>query len=54
MGPILFNFFIHDLYYSIKKCTFYNYADDDTLFYVNKDIKDLAAALTLDTEIAVQ
>ena len=32
----------------------FNYADDDTLFYVNKDINDLVAGLTLDTEIAVQ
>jgi hypothetical protein len=35
-------------------CTLFNYADDDTLFYVNKDINDLVAGLTLDTEIAVQ
>ena len=31
LGPILFNFYINDLFLFIKQATLYNYADDNTL-----------------------
>ena len=31
LGPIIFNFFIHDLLLFVKKAEVYNYADDNTL-----------------------
>ena len=33
MGPILFNFYINDLFLFIKQATLYNYADDNTLAF---------------------
>ena len=31
LGPVLFNFYINDLFLFIKQATFYNYADNNTL-----------------------
>jgi retron-type reverse transcriptase len=31
LGPLLFNVFINDIFYFVKKGTLYNYADDNTL-----------------------
>ena len=31
LGPILFNFYINDLFLFIKQATLYNYADDSTM-----------------------
>ena len=31
LGPIIFNFYINDLFFFIKQATIYNYADDNTL-----------------------
>jgi hypothetical protein len=38
LGPLLFNVFINDLLYDDLTSTIYNYADDNTLSYVGKDI----------------
>jgi mannose/fructose/N-acetylgalactosamine-specific phosphotransferase system component IID len=35
LGPLLFKFFINDIFYFIEYGTLYNYADDNTLSYVN-------------------
>ena len=32
-GPLLFKFFINDIFYFIEYGTLYNYADDNTLSY---------------------
>ena len=53
MGPILFNIFINDLFYYIKKCTLFNYADDETLYVVNSDLDYLVRCLSDDTQICV-
>ena len=31
MGPFLFTIFLNDLFYAIKQCPLFNYADDNTL-----------------------
>ena len=37
-GPLLFNIFINDYILQLEKiCNVYNYADDNTLSYVNKE-----------------
>ena len=33
LGPLLFNVFINDIFYFIKNCDLYNYADDNTSFH---------------------
>ena len=53
LGPVLFNFFIHDLFFFINKCTLLNYADDDTLLYSHYDINELYSVISEDTNIAI-
>ena len=45
LGPILFNFYINDLFFFIKQATMYNYADDNTLAYFSKSLPDLVRVL---------
>ena len=35
MGPLLFNIFINDIFFFVKNCDLYNYADDNTLSCVD-------------------
>ena len=35
LGPVLFNVFMNDLFYFIKKCSLYNYADDNSEVMLN-------------------
>ena len=41
LGPILFNFYINDLFFFIKRTTLYNYAVDNTRAYFSKTMPDL-------------
>jgi hypothetical protein len=45
LGPLFFNIFINDLFFSIDKCNICNYADDNTLYsgrkYLHQVISDL-------------
>ena len=48
MGPLIFNIFINDIFY-FKKCSMYNYADDNTVAYAHKQltvVKDVAESET--------
>lgn len=49
LGPTLFNIFLNDIFYSIKDCLVYNYADDNTLLFYGKD--PLQMKITIHTEI---
>ena len=51
MGPILFNFYINDLFLFMKQATLHNYADDNTLAYFSETMPDLVK--TLEKEIGV-
>jgi hypothetical protein len=54
LGPILFNVFIHDIFYFINKCTLLNYADDNTIVSYNSDLNILISHLSQDSNIAVK
>ena len=47
LGPHLFNIFINDIFLFVKTCDLYNYADDNTLSYADKDPANLKAYLSL-------
>lgn len=45
LGPLVFNIFINDIFYIIEKCTLYNYADDNTLSFIHKNLSVLKEVL---------
>ena len=45
LGPLLFNIFINDLFYVVKKTQLYNYADDNTISYFHCDLNILTEIL---------
>ena len=45
LGPIIFNFYINDLFFFIKKATIYNYADDHTLACFSESLPELVRVL---------
>ena len=46
LGPILFNIFINDSFYSLSGvCNVYDYAYDNTLVYSDKDVDAIINAL---------
>ena len=38
LEPLLFNIFLIDIFYFVKKSNLYNYADDNTLSYSHPDL----------------
>ena len=53
LGPVLFNLFINDLFYSIKEADLYNFADDNTISCAAKCMPDLIHKLETESENAV-
>lgn len=53
LGPIVFNIFISDLYFTIKQAELYNYADDNTLSVVSKTIGQVYTLLTSESLSAI-
>ena len=53
LGPVLFNFYVNDLFLFINQATLYNYADDNTLAYFSKNVRDLVNTLQKETGIAL-
>ena len=45
LGPLLFNVFINDIFYSIKNCDLYNYADDNTLSFHSPNFDEIIKVL---------
>ena len=53
LGPILFNFYINDLFLFIKQATLHNYADDNTLAYFSKTLSNLIEVLEEEAGVAL-
>ena len=53
LGPLIFNIFINDIFYFLKKCSMYNYADDNTVSYAHKQLTVLKAVVESETEITL-
>ena len=54
LGPLLFNVFINDIFYFIVQCILYNYADDNTLSYIHKDLLHLKSVLEQESLLLIQ
>ncbi|MCU7801407.1 MAG: reverse transcriptase family protein, partial [gamma proteobacterium symbiont of Lucinoma myriamae] len=54
LGPLLFNVFINDIFYFIKKGTLYNYADDNTLSFSSPNLNILIDTLQNESEILIE
>ena len=48
LGPVIFNVFMNDLFYSIEKCTLYNYADDNTILAIGNNVENVRDLLKCD------
>ena len=54
LGPLLFNIFFNDFFYSLSdNCVVYNYADDNTLSYSHKDIGSLKDRLEMCAQMSL-
>ena len=51
LGPLLFNIFINDMFYFIKETKIANYADDNTVYTVDKNIQNLLQTLENETNL---
>ena len=47
LGPLLFNIFLNDIFYTMKDYSLYNYADDNTVAYCADSANDLKFNLEL-------
>jgi hypothetical protein len=47
-GPILFNVFINDIFFFVKTCQIYNYADDNLLACTSNSVENLKICLEQD------
>lgn len=54
LGPILFNTFINDIFYFINKSSLYNYADDNTISYCDKNYDMMKSTLEADGSTLVE
>ena len=54
LGPILFNIFLNDLFFSVKNCELYNYADDNTLSKSDKSVTNVISALEKDSNSLIE
>ena len=50
MGPLIFNIFLNDIFYFLKKCKIYNYADDNTVSYAHKQVTVLKSVVEEETQ----
>ena len=54
LGPLLFNIFLNDIVYFVKKSNLYNYADDNTLSYSHPDLLETKNVLTSESEYVIE
>ena len=53
LGPLLFNIFINDFFFSIKSCDTCNFADDNTIYSSGKNIHEVTYQLEDDIQNAL-
>ena len=51
LGPLLFNIFLNDIFYFIRSVYIANYADDNTLYATENNVKSLLKTLELETNL---
>ena len=54
LGPLLFNIFINDIFFFIKKARIANYADDNTAYATGNNIEELLETLEIETSEILQ
>ena len=54
LGPMLFNIFINDLFFHVKKAKLNAYADDHQVYYSHNDPAVLEACVLHDVRVANQ
>ena len=54
LGPLLFNFFINDIFMFIKKSEICNFADDNTIYDCGKDLSNILENLKHDMKILLK
>ena len=54
LGPILFNIFINDFFYFIKKAEVHNYADEITLYSFSNPISNMISLLEEESNTAME
>ena len=53
LGPLLFNIFINDMIFFLKRSKVCNFADDNTLYATSKPLHEVLASLELDVGITL-
>ena len=53
LGPLLFNIFIYDMIVFLKRSKVCNFADDNTLYAISKQLHEVLACLELDDDIGL-
>ena len=51
LGPLLFNIYLNDIFFSVKECDIANYADDNTPYTTDRKIDILLQKLYTDTSL---
>ena len=54
LGPLLFNIFINDIFFSIKEISIANYADDNTTYANDKNVTELLNKLEKETNVLLE
>ena len=50
LGPLIFNIFINDLLFIVKRCRLSSYADDTQIFFAHNDYREVESAINSDLE----
>ena len=51
LGPLIFNIFINDLLFIVKRCKLSSYADDTQIFFAHNDYREVDSAINSDLEL---